>query len=156
MIKLKRIIIVLCVVALGLITPMETFAAEEVETSEIAVLNLNNGEPGIMPRWSYTNRVVLNLTFSGSTALCSLSVSGISTASSIKANLWLYQQNDDGSWTVLNSWKNIIVEGCDLDITRYYNPTYYGQTYKLYFTGKCYAANGVYYDPLAAETIVTR
>lgn len=152
----RTFLFVLMVLAVVVFKPMPVFAMEELEATDVAVLNLSNGEPGIMPLWSYTSSVTLNLTFSGSTAVCELRVVGASTASSIKANLWLYQKNNDGSWTVLKSWKNIETNSSSLLVSRYYNPVYYGQTYKLYFTGKCYAANGLYYDPLAAETIVTR
>ena len=154
--KFKKFVAVLLVMLLSLSVSISVFATETMDATETVVLVLENGEPGIMPLWNYTSTVALNLTFSGSTAVCELVVLGESTSSGIKANLWLYQQNDDGSWTVLNSWKNITTDDSTLGVTRYYNPTYYGQTYKLYFTGKCYAANGVYYDPLAAETIVTR
>lgn len=152
----KRSVVALLVIALIFVFPIQSFAMENTNATDVAVLSLKNGEPAIMPRWSYTGSVTLDLSFSGSTAVCELIVIGSSTSSGIKANLWLYQQNDNGSWTVLNSWKNITTEESSMLVTRYYNPAYYGETYKLYFTGKCFGPNGVYYDALAAETIVTR
>ena len=154
--KFKLYVTFILAVICSLIISTSVFAMDTLEATETVVLRLENGEPGIMPLWNYTNLVTLNLAFSGSTAVCELSVIGDSSSSGIKANMWLYQQNDNGSWTLLNSWKNITTTENVLGITRYYNPTYYGETYKLYFTGKCYAANGVYYDPLAAETIIAR
>lgn len=154
--KQMRKLIAFVLILVFSLTPIQALAMESEEVSEAEVLHLESGRAAVSPRWSYTSEVFLNLSFSGSTAVCELGITGASTASSIKANLWLYQQNDNGSWTVLNSWKNITANTCDLDIVRYYNPVYYGETYKLYFTGKCYGPNGVYYDALAADSIVTR
>ncbi|MBR5475016.1 MAG: hypothetical protein IKU83_06385 [Lachnospiraceae bacterium] len=152
---LRKLIAFVLILVFSL-TPVQAFAMGSGEVPEAEVLHLESGRAAVMPRWSYTAQVILNLSFSGSTAVCELGVTGSTTSSGIKANLWLYQKNDNGSWTVLNSWKNITTTNPYLDIVRYYNPVYYGETYKLYFTGKCYGPNGVYYDALAADSIVTR
>lgn len=154
--KQMRKLIAFVLILVFSLTPLQAFAMENEEVPEVEVLHFENGRAAVMPRWSYTAEVFLNLSFSGSTAVCELGVTGYTTSTGVKANLWLYQRNDNGSWTVLNSWKNITSSSPNLDIVRYYNPVYYGETYKLYFTGKCYGPNGVYYDPLAAESIVTR
>ena len=115
----------------------------------------SGGESGVMPLWDYTDNVALSLTFSVSTARCSLMVIGDTSASKIKANLWLYEKNSDGSWKLLDSWKNMVTSGDTFGTEKTYSPVYKGRTYKLYFTGKVYGPNSLYYDPLAMESIVT-
>ncbi len=152
--KVKKLIMVLLCVLFVIRSPLNAYAKDAIDATN--VLALENGEPGIMPLWDYTDSVTLKLSFVGSTAVCELGIMGGSVATSIKANMWIYEANSDGSWTLLNGWRNIVVQDNDLDIVRYHNPVYYGETYKLYFTGKVYGPNGIYYDPLVAETVVER
>ena len=116
---------------------------------------LPRGESEVMPLWDYTSDVVLSLSFSGNTAICDLMVIGDPNASKIKANLWLYEKNSDGSWKLLDSWKNMIEYDNAFGTEKTYSTVYKGRTYKLYFTGKVYGPNSLYYDPLAMESIVT-
>lgn len=103
---------------------------------------------------AYTESVSLDLSFENGSAVCSLTVQGEDTAAAIRANMWLYRENDDESWELLQSWKNMTVDGNCLEIVEKYNVGSSGDRYKLYFTGKCFAENSIYYDALMVEEIV--
>ena len=102
---------------------------------------------------NYTELVDLDLSFENDTAVCRLTVHGIDTADSIRANMYLYCQNDDGTWELLYAWKNMEEQGNKLDIVEQCKVDE-GELYKLYFTGKCFAENGIYYDALTLKDIV--
>lgn len=150
--KRKSMILLALCMLLCMASVLNVSAMEEMDSDTVA---LPRGESEVMPLWDYTTTVTLTLSFSGNTAYCTLMVIGDSDASKIKANLWLYEKNSDGSWTLLDSWKNMTKAGSTFGTEKTYSPVSKGKTYKLYFTGKVYGPNGLYYDPLASESIVT-
>lgn len=150
--KRKSMILLALCMLLCMASVLNVSAMEEMDSDSVA---LPRGESEVMPLWDYTSDVSLILSFSGTTAYCSLMVLGYPNASKIKANLWLYEKNSDGSWTLLDSWKNMVKTGSAFGTEQTYSPVSKGKTYKLYFTGKVYGPNGLYYDPLAEESIVT-
>ena len=150
--KRKSMILLALCMLLCMASALNVSAMEEMDSDTVA---LPRGESEVMPLWDYTDDTYLSLSFSGRTAYCNLMVIGYSDASKIKANLWLYEQNSDGSWKLLDSWKNMVTSGNTFGTEQTYSPVYKGRTYKLYFTGKVYGPNGLYYDPLAEESIVT-
>ena len=148
--KKKKIFCVWLAIAIlinGINMP-DVFAAGIVKNA----VNIDN--EGIMPLWTFTIDYHLNLTFSGDTANCSLMVTGKSNAERVRASLFLFEEEDDGSWTLLDSWLGIESSSRYFITEQYYSPVYKGRTYKLYFTARCYGPND-FYDMLADQTIVT-
>ncbi|MCI8514656.1 MAG: hypothetical protein HFI93_08560 [Lachnospiraceae bacterium] len=128
---------------------------------ETNVLNLPNVslvseqvDEGIVPLWDNTSDVYLALSFDGNTAYCSLDLNAYSWATKIKANVWLYRDDGDGTWTTVRSWTNMVVYRDHYSLSGTYSPVYKGETYKLYFSGQVYAADGTY-DSLSLRKIVT-
>lgn len=115
---------------------------------------MSDEDEGIMPLWDNTDEAYLALSFNGNTANCTLNVRGYSWTTKIKANVWLYRDDGDGTWTTVRSWTNMVVYRDYYDLSGSYSPVYKGETYKLYFSGQVYAADGTY-DSLSLRTIVT-
>lgn len=155
--KQKWITIILTIV-LCIGTGIQSYALETdlLDLSSVSFMNGDGGdeEEGIMPLWDNTRDLALMLSFDGNKAYCSLDLNGYNWATKIKANVWLYQDDGDGTWTTLRSWTNMVVYRDHYDFSGTYSPVYKGETYKLYFSGQVYAADGTY-DSLSARKIVT-
>lgn len=153
-IRLKLISVIL-VMTLSLGAGFQAYAME-TDIWDVPDVPLENGqeEDGIMPLWDNTRDAYLALSFDGNKAICSLDLNGYSWATKIKANIWLYQDDGDGTWTTLRSWTNMVVYRDHYDFEQTYSPVYKGQTYKLYFSGQVYAEDGTY-DSLFLRSIVT-
>jgi len=152
---MQKIIGIVLVVALCMGSGLQAYAME-TDIPDLSTIHLINGQndTGIMPLWDNTSDAYLMLSFDGNKANCSLNVIGYSWATKIKANMWLYRDDGDGTWTTVRSWTNMVVYRDYYTLSGSYSPVYKGETYKLYFSGQVYAADGTY-DSLSLRTIVT-
>jgi len=153
--KAQKIAAIILTVVLCMGSGLQAYAMETgiPDSSTICLVNRQNNE-GIIPLWDNTNEVYLALSFDGNKANCSLNVIGYSWATKIKANVWLYRDDGNGTWTTVRSWTNMVVYRDYYTLSGTYSPVYEGETYKLYFSGQVYAADGTY-DSLSARSIVT-
>lgn len=87
----------------------------------------------ITPQWVNTDQVSVNLSFSGSKAICGAYVIGKVETSQITGTVALERLNSTGTYTTVKTWSGLSAYGSYLD----FNGTYYvstGYTYRLTFT----------------------
>ena len=86
---------------------------------------------GIVPFWTLLSAAGLNITYSGTTATCTATVTGVSSVNSITANFTLSRVNANGSLTSVRTWFNQSSSTNQLSFSGTYSPVSSGQTYQL-------------------------
>ena len=144
---MKKVFFIFMIAFVGIVALL----VHNEEKSEIFEI-LSSDEEGAS--WQHAESVILKISATGGKAECNLTISGVEETTSYKANLWLYSQNGDGSWTLLESWKNMLHTGLDFNVEKIFQSVQRGQTYLLYFTGKAFSTNGIGYDALAGKAVL--
>lgn len=86
----------------------------------------------VTPFYTNTSSITASLSFSGTTAQCYSTVTGLSGTTQITATMYLYQVNSDGTLSLLNSW-NASSSGTLLTVSGT-NVVTSGSTYRLLIT----------------------
>lgn len=131
-VKVKKAISVFLVVILSLITKGEALAANNKPYPLSSSLS-----DSIEPFWDNTTSVEVNLSFSGSKAICGACVIGKVNATKITATVVLARKNSNGTYTTVKTWSGLQTT----DYVLIFDGTYYvstGYTYRLNITSTVY------------------
>lgn len=96
----------------------------------------------IEPLWTNIIEIALDLSFSGNTAYCGVTVIAVPAATHITATIQLARRNANGTYTTIRTW-NDSTSGAILAFCDFHRPvTTVGNTYRLSVTVAA-MANGV-------------
>lgn len=108
----------------------------------IAMLVVLAGNAFAAPRWSNTDDVLVALAFNGSTAVCSVDITGKEGTSRIVATVELQVKNSNGNYVRSASWSTRTVYSKTFSFFEYaYNRS--AGDYRLVVDATVYNANGV-------------
>ncbi|MDW2797276.1 hypothetical protein RZO55_06765 [Clostridium boliviensis] len=134
-VKLKKSTFIMCLVMSCFLMGKDALASTQYSYVPVNTL----GQPSI--QWANTSSIDINLSFSGSKAICGACVQGWSDVKNITGTAVLSRKNSNGSYTTVKTWKNLNVAGNRLIFDgRYYVSR--GYTYRLTITATVYR-NGV-------------
>lgn len=109
--KRRKALVVTTLLIGTLITSAFTFE-DYVPIKEI--VNQNQ----IVPYWDNAEKASLNLSLTGGKAECVLDIRGTNKTTKITADIRLYRVNSNGSYTSIESWRNITSYGDSLKVSR--------------------------------------
>lgn len=88
----------------------------------------------ISPMYVNTADINVSLSFSGTTANCSTTITGLSGTTKISASMTLERKNTNGTYTLMKSWPAESVNSSMLSTSKTYSVTS-GYTYRLSVNG---------------------
>jgi len=91
----------------------------------------------IVPYWTNTESIKLDLNFSGKRADCSALVIGKMGTSKITATVKLQRKNSNGTYTTVKTWSNLQTNGTVFSFSQSYNVTR-SYTYRLVINATVY------------------
>ncbi|MCQ4864356.1 hypothetical protein [Pseudoflavonifractor phocaeensis] len=94
----------------------------------------------IAPRWDYTDAVHMVLMFSGSTALCNVTLTGKTDVSLMRVTVYLQKEKANGSYANVETWYEE-VHGAEFELDQSV-PNCESGNYRLYISARVYDSKG--------------
>lgn len=113
--KTKKALTIMLAVIIVCTASINSFAREYPENQTSSANNV------VTPQWTNTERIDLNLSFSGIQANCSAIVTGKTGTSKITASVILQQKNSNGTYTNVKQWSGLCANGSRLTFNSNYN-----------------------------------